>query len=206
MLALGAVATLVSKIEEDERSESWFGDNYERARERFGPLFRIALITFALLLVGLAAVMFVEVALLRIRGRSFSGTQVFWFSIVSYLTVASVLAWFGMAIPLAVCDGTTAWQGLRRSLRLSNGFEVYLFLLVLESVVGSYVAWMAVSYAAMPLIARFPIDYNWLAWIQLVLTVLASASVQPPLFIGLSLLARRDEVEVSVAATPGTLA
>lgn len=65
---------------------------------------------------------------------------------------------------------------------------------------------MAVSYAAMPLIARFPIDDSWLPWIQLVLSVLASASVQPPLFIGLSLLARREETEVSVATPQGTLA
>lgn len=57
------------------------------------------------------------------------GTQVFWFSTIGYVTVASVLAWFGMAIPLAVCQGTTAWQGFRRNVRLSNGFEAYLFCL-----------------------------------------------------------------------------
>jgi hypothetical protein len=67
-----------------------------------------------------------------------------------------------------------------------------LFLLVVESMAGSYVAWYAV-----PLGLRFlfppHLQYTtWYGWVVYFVAILASAAVQPPMFIGFSLLAASE--------------
>jgi len=64
--------------------------------------------------------------------------------------------------------------------------------LVVESLAGSYVAWYAVHYG---LSFVFPVQLRytaWYGWLVYSVSILASAAVQPPLFIGLSLLAGNE--------------
>jgi hypothetical protein len=206
--AFGAIASLVDKVsdgpgeEEDTVSHPGLSDNYEGARERVGPLLLLAVFTFILFLGGCGINILVDSAVSRVIGRN-SNSVILWSSIVGYVVMASVLAWFGPAIPLAVCRHRTAWQALRESIRVSNGFEGFLFILVVESVAGSYVAGLAVQHEMMPLLYRVAGVNDWSPWIQLGLIVLASAAIQPPLFIGLSLLARRDSAAVPLFAAQG---
>jgi hypothetical protein len=114
------------------------------------------------------------------------------------VVISIITSWFAMAIPLILAEDIGAWAALRKSLRLSNGYEGFLSLLVCESLVGSYVAWYAVHYG---LTFLFPAQFRysaWYGWIVYGLTILASAAVQPPMFIGFSLLAA-DESSDSLA-------
>ena len=111
---------------------------------------------------------------------------------VGVVVVASIVSWFGSAIPLILVEDIGVRAALKRSLKISNGYEAFLALLVSESMVGSYVAWYAVHYGLMFL---FPVQLTytaWYGWLVYGLSILASAAVQPPMFIGFSLLPAKE--------------
>ena len=185
--ALAAVATTVNHLAEDD-GDSWRHDSYERARQHIGALFLAALITFIALLLGLGAMNFVEFTADRIVGF----TRVFRFSFVisigSYVIVASMVSWWGVSVPLILQGNTRLWAALKKSVELSNGYEGALFLLVVETVLGSLVVWYAIVHG-LPLLLPAPLTYSaWYVWLLNAIGILASAAIEPPLFIGLSLL------------------
>jgi len=184
--ALGAVATIVGNLR-GEQDGPWVHDSHERARERFGTIFWIALLTYALLLIGFGCVWIVNAALTKIFGAASFARHATSIGLVEWVVVASLVSWFGMAVPLALRDNTGAWRSLQKSLELADGYQGFLLLLVLESVVGSYVAWYVTQYVVRLLPSMW--FGSWYVWAELVAGALASAAVQPPLFIGLSLLA-----------------
>jgi hypothetical protein len=63
--ALAAIATAVNRLDGDDGNSVWISDSYQRAREHFGPLLLAACSTFGLFLVGMAVVLFADLALLR---------------------------------------------------------------------------------------------------------------------------------------------
>lgn|GEM_PF-2330792 len=188
-IALAAIATIVNGLDADDASEVWKSDSYQKAREHFGMLLWTALFTYCAFLVGMAIVEIVEVALSRVVGWSHFARFSYTVGIIGYVAIASIISWFGMAIPLILSGNAGAWAALKKSFRLSNGNEVFLFLLVVESVLGSYLAWYGVHYGLsflFPAQLRFTAWYGWLAYFM---GVLAAAAVEPPMFIGFSLLA-----------------
>ena len=149
----------------------------------------MALLSFGAFLAGMAAEEFVQFAAIRVVGWARFSRFSLGASLVGYVVVASVVSWLGMAIPLILSREVGAWRALKRSVKLSNGYEGFLFLLVLESMAGTYVAWYAVHYG-LPLL--FPVQLRhtaWYGWLAYFVSILASAAVQPPMFIGFSLLA-----------------
>jgi hypothetical protein len=99
-------------------------------------------------------------------------------------------------------SATGAWLGMKKSLQAADGNQGFLFLIVVQSLVGSYVAWYGTHYG-LPLLLPPSIRFSsWYAWIALVVPALASAAVQPPLFIGFSLLADESSRNASDAQTP----
>jgi hypothetical protein len=131
------------------------------ARDRFGALLGVALITFCAFLVGQGLALFVEFVMFRATG--WAHFQRFNYGAVGagYVVVAGIVSWFGMAIPLILLGDAGAWTALKRSWKLSNGYEGPLFFLVVESMAGSYVAWYAV-----PLGVRFlfPPHLQYTTW------------------------------------------
>ena len=125
--ALAAIATAVNGLDVNDSSEVWRRDSYQRAREHFGALFLAALLTFCAFLVGVAGAGLVEIALVRVVGwphfSRFSLVAV----LIGYLVIASIASWFGMAIPLILSGDIGVWAALKKSVRLSNGYEVFLF-------------------------------------------------------------------------------
>jgi hypothetical protein len=132
---------------------------------------------------------FILFALVRVVGWARFSRFNYGASFIGVVVVASVVSWFGMAIPLILAEDIGVWAALKKSAKISNGYESFLSLLVAESLVGSYVAWYAVHYG---LTFVFPVQLTytaWYGWLQYFVAILASAAVQPPMFIGFSLLA-----------------
>ncbi len=187
--ALAAIATVANHRDGDDGDDVWISDSFQRAREHFGPLLLAAFLTFGLFLVGMAAVLSVDVAL-SLRVTALHSARFGYYAVlIGYVVVASIISWFGMAIPLILAGDVGVRKALKRSLKLSNGYEGFLFLLVVESLAGSYVAWYAVHYG---LSFLFPIQLRftgWYGWLVYFVSILASAALQPPMYIGFSLLA-----------------
>ncbi len=187
--ALAAIATIASGLDEDDEAAAWRSDSFQRAREHLLGIFGVAVFTFCAFLLGVAAMGIVDAAVIRLIGW----TRVVRYSAVAgvlgYVIVAGVACWYGMAIPLLVRGEIAIWAALKRSVKISNGYEGFLFLLVLESLAGSYVAWYAAHYGIallMPVALRNTV---WHGWIVYFASILASAAVEPPMFIGFSVLA-----------------
>jgi hypothetical protein len=190
--ALAAIATVVNRLDGDDRNSVWISDSYQRARERFGPLVLAACCSFGLFLVGMAVVLFVDLALLRRAAPAPVSRFNYGAVLIGSLIVASMVSWLGMAIPLLLSENIGVWTAVKKSVKLSNGYEGFLFLLVIESLAGSYVAWYAVHYG---LSFLFPVQLRytaWYGWLVYSVSILASAAVQPPMFIGFSLLAAAE--------------
>jgi hypothetical protein len=190
--ALAAIATVVNRLDGDDGSSVWISDSYQRARERFGPLVLVACCTFGLFLVGMAVVLFVDLALLRRVAPAHVSRFNYGAVLIGSVIVASMVSWLGMAIPLLLSENIGVWTAVKKSVKLSNGYEGFLFLLVIESPAGSYAAWYAVHHG---LSLLFPVQLRytaWYGWMVYCASILASAAVQPPMFIGLSLLAATE--------------
>jgi hypothetical protein len=194
--ALAAVATAVNGLEVDEGETAWKSDSHQRAREHLGQIFLLGSLTFFAFLVGMAGAWFVTSAIIRVVGWAHFARFSPLAGVVCYVVIAGVVSWFGMAVPLILRGNIGVWPALKRSVKISNGYEGFLFILVAESVVGSYVAWYAVRYA-LALVFPASIRYTvWYGWLVFIVSILATAAVEPPMFIGFALLA---DVEPSVS-------
>lgn len=194
--ALAAVATAVNHLAEDD-GDSWRHDSYECARQHIGALFLTALITFVALLLGLSAMNFVELTSHRVVGFTRVLRFSFVISIGSYVIVASMVSWWGVSVPLILQGHLRVWAALKKSVELSNGYEGALFLLVVESVAGSLTVWYAVMHGFPILLPPTLTHSVWYGWLLNAVGVLASAAVEPPLFIGLSMLANPERLNES---------
>jgi hypothetical protein len=190
--ALAAIAIAInaeSETESEDDQQVWKHDSYERAREHFGAIFLVAVITLCAFLVGVIGLAFVEIAALKISSAARASHLWRTFGYVGFVIVASIVAWLGAAIPLIVKKDFRVGAALKRSIELSSGYEGALFLLTLESVLGSFIAWYVVTYAMRAVI---PVQMQYAQWYGYLLNlvgVLASAAIESPLFIGFSLLA-----------------
>lgn len=189
--ALGAVATVAGNLD-SANTDAPLRDSHQRSREHFGKIVLIAAATFAVFMAGMAACLFINIAFSKAIGWTRFARYNFAVMLAGYVIVASVTAWFGAAIPVVLRGNLGAWTALKKSWRASDGYELSLFILVVESVVGSYVIWYLARYA-LQLMAPSSIRHTvWYGWTALLLSVAASAAVEPPLFIGLTLLAQES--------------
>ncbi len=191
--ALAAIATIVNGLDDKWGDAPWRSDSFQRAREHFPGILGVAFFTFWAFALGVLAMALIGVAFSRVTGQarfyhygSFTGA-------LAYILVAGVLCWYGMAIPLIISREMGIRAALKRSIKISNGYEGFLFLLVLESVAGSYVAWYAAHIGISLVTPSFLRNTAWYGWIVFFASILASAAVEPPMFIGFSLLARLGE-------------
>lgn len=185
--ALAGIATIVCGLDSDDEDLP-LRDSHQRARERIGALFSLAVVTFVAFLIGMAAAGIVESAIVKIVGWARFAPYSYTEALIGTVVVASVVSWVGMAIPLVLRGDMGVWAALKKSLEVADGNQGFLVLLVIESTVGSYVAWYAAGYALrfVPTPVRLWESYTW---ISLLVSALASAAVEPPLLIGLSVLA-----------------
>ena len=200
--ALAGIATVVNNLDPEDVDSPWRHDSHQRAREHFGAIVLAAAFTFCAFLAGMAVGGFVVSAVIRVVGWSHFAWFNYGASLASSVAVASVVCWLGMTIPLIVAGNTGVWAAVKKSLKLSNGYEGGLFWLVVQSVAGSFVAVYATYYGLrflFPDHLRYTLWYGWLVYI---VAVLAGAAVEPPIFIGFSLLADPDQLKASTLPRP----
>jgi hypothetical protein len=181
-------------LDKDDPDIVWKHDSYQRAREHLGRIVLAAAVTFCAFSAGVALAGFVPLAAAKLIGWSHFSRFIWLASIIGVVVVASIVSWLGAAIPLILRGNTTMWAALKRSVEVSSGYEGALFLLVVESLVGSYLAWYATYHGLRMLVPDQLRQTWWYGWGVYLLAVLATASVEPPLFIGFSLLADPDQL------------
>ena len=191
-IVLAAIATVVNGLEADDTNDVWRSDSYQKAREHFGALLSVALLTFCVFLAGMAVIELVEVALAKAVVWSNFSRFSFIAGLIGYVLIAGIVSWFGTAIPLILSGDATPRSALKKSLRLSNGYEAFLFLLVVESTAGSWLAYYAVRSGLQLLFPAALRHTSWYGWVVYFAAILASAAVEPPMFIGFSLLAANE--------------
>jgi hypothetical protein len=189
--ALATIASVINRLGDSDET-AWISDRHQRAREHLGSVFVAALITFSVFLAGNALSELVQNAAVRVVGWPRFSRFSYAAGLIGYLTVATLVSWLGASIPLLIRGDTNVWAALKRSLELSSGYEGALFLLVVESVAGTFVAGYGTVYilhAFVPGQFRYTLWYGW--GVNLT-AILAGAAMEAPLFIGLSLLADPD--------------
>ncbi|HSS98182.1 MAG TPA: hypothetical protein VLK33_14175 [Terriglobales bacterium] len=112
-----------------------------------------------------------------------------------------VLSRFALAVPAVVLDQSTAWRAVFRSDELTQGKWSTLAALLAKSLVGGYVAAM-LPYWVSPWIPASIVTFSWYPWIQVLVSTLAVAVVEPPMFIGFALLYLKMREESSSPEAP----
>ncbi|MGO9086820.1 MAG: hypothetical protein ACLQBK_16470 [Candidatus Sulfotelmatobacter sp.] len=200
--ALAAIATVTYGLDGGDDGAGWRHDSYTRAREHFGSILLFATISFCAYGVGGAGVLAIEGAVTRVVGWARFSRYNYPFVVIGLIAVGSIVSWIGTAIPLVIRNSTKLRAALKRSVEVSNGYEGALFLLVVESLAGSSLVWY-VTLHGIGFLVPDPLRYSvWYGWLANLVGVLAAAAVEPPLFIGLSLLA--DSELFKPSSLPGS--
>jgi hypothetical protein len=187
--ALGAISSALRSLNQPQDDADFLRDGYREARAHLLPLFAVASTTFAIALAGYAAIVLGGAAA-GIAGKEHAVATSYIGATLIAILVLAVLSWFGMAIPAVLGEKLYAWPAIKRSLKLTDGYEGYLLFLVLESVLASYSGYYLLRYAVGLLLSRYSLNWDWMQWLVFGVAIAVSAAVQPPMYIGFSLLHR----------------
>jgi hypothetical protein len=203
--ALAAIATAFEDKPEDEEDVVWRHDSYQRARENLGRIFLIALVTFGCVVVGATGMLFVGLTIAKKLGLTGIG---FYYpaTTVGMILIAGIVSWLGAAIPIVLRGEKSIATALRESVKLSNGYEGALFLLVVEILLGGLLAGL-ITIRALDFIVPSYLHYaSWYGWLARLVGSAVAAALESPLFIGYSLLANpRLFKPATGSATPAHL-
>jgi hypothetical protein len=198
--ALGAVATLVGRVINGDE-EAWDDEAYERARSKFWPLLSGAVLTFLCLILGFVVFLLIDGAVASALGRTRFLKFNYALSLAGIFLIGCAVSWQGLMFPMLIWTDVGAWQALKSSYTLANGYRTHLASLVIESLLASYLAGFGVYYALGFVAHR--LSLNWASWPIFVAAVLASAAAEAPMFIGFSLLYwRRTAVQIATELPP----
>jgi hypothetical protein len=202
--ALAAIATVVGRLD-GEQEDAPLRDRHQRAREHLGAIFNTAIATLIAMLIGMAILEIVMLTALKVAGPRHFSRYIYAVTQIGTLIVAGIVSRLGMAVPLVVRGDIGVWAALNESLKIGERHKGLLYLLLIQSVVGSYVGWYAVHFALM-LVPEWVKPSAWYGWGVLIVSTLAGAAVSPPLFIGFAVLAeeyspKRDGDQPELAFT-----
>jgi hypothetical protein len=165
-------------------------DSFANVRARIGSFLRLALLLFLLFLVAEAASLLLSGGIFWMLHQRQVHLTAFLFQIVSFGSVGLFLvifSRFGLAIPAFVLGNYGVRQAMFRSDELTQGKWSILTVLLVKSVVGSYVAGMLPFWLASRISAGISLP-SWFPWALSAASIGGVTAVEPTMFIGFALL------------------
>ena len=188
--AFAATADGVRALLEPGPDEIDVADAYSKARQRIGAIFVFAVLTFSIAAVGSIASFRIAAHLaFGTVNRNFSVPVLWILGTGCCLVVYAFLTRYALAIPKLMDSQVGIWAAMKSTVTLTDGYDGYLFLLTVESIVGTAIgAYVGAEFAILALQRTSLAQADWTPWVIVFTAALGSAFVQPPMFIGFSLL------------------
>jgi hypothetical protein len=165
-------------------------DSFAAVRARLGPLFRLSLSLYFLLLALCTVALILGMGLLWMLGRRHGHPSQLGIMLASFTAVglvSLVLSRFGLAVPALVLDNYGVAKALFRSDELTEGTWLILAALLAKSLIGGYLVGMFPFWLAsrIPAGAVLP---SWFPWLLDAVSVASVIVFEPVMFIGFALL------------------
>lgn len=172
-------------------------ESFSSVREQAGPLVRVSLLLFGLLIAGMAGAALLTLGVLWAVVRLHSSRLMLQVVSTGFVGLAIlVLARFGLAIPAIVLDNCKVSQAMFRSDEFTEGKWSILAVLLVKSLVGSYFAAMCPFWLAAWIFAMAPLP-AWFHWVLTGVSIAGVTAVEPTMFIGFALLYSRARASSS---------
>jgi hypothetical protein len=167
------------------------GDAYTLPRQRLGTILAVALLTWTLfwlgrILAGLAMFAFLSKAnLLNHRGLV-NGLYY-----LMLMLLVGLIAKFGVAIPELMHNLTlSAGNAMKRSLKLTEGWELFFIGLLIKSAIVGYGAYWITGIGLDWLWDHWRYNVDIVPWIERAIYISIGACLESPLFIACSVLSQ----------------
>ncbi len=188
--AFAATATVVKELLTGQQAQRDIGDGYARARQCIRPIFVFAVLTFFIVALGFSAATWLGGSVMtKIANRRASHGAYWTIALGGWLLAIAFVTRYALAIPRIVHEKVGALKAMGSTVGLTDGYDGFLFLLAIESFIGTVVAsYIGAALVLLVIQAGHLTQYAWAFWLMVLAAALASAFVQPPMFIGFSLL------------------
>ncbi len=197
--AFAAMCIAVAKIQSGE--PALVEECFEVVRRRIGAFTRAALALGLLVALSLMLTLLVTGVLAVTSSRRYVLPARNEWGIMG-LCIWAFFLWgvarFGLAIPALFLENVNVRRALHRSYHLTHGCSMILALLLLESVAGSYVAYLIPQWvwraAYMHGLASI-----WMSWVAVGVGIVAGMLLQPHMLVGFASLFLRRTRDVATA-------
>jgi hypothetical protein len=186
--AFGATCIAVEEVAAGFTPSAWH--SLLNVRERLGPLLRLGLLLFVLVLVVEAASMLLGTGVFWVLRQWKVHPTGFLLMVVSYGVVSLgflVLSRFALAVPAVLLDDCRVGQAMLRSDELTEGKWLTLAALLAKTIVGGYVAAMWPFWLVSSIRISAPLPF-WFSWMLTAASVVGVTIVEPTMFIRFTLL------------------
>ena len=181
------------------------GDAYTLPRQRLGTILAVALLTWTLfwlgkILVGLAMFGFLSRANLLTHRGLVNGLYY-----LMLILLVGLIARFALAIPELMHDlAISAGNAMKRSLKLTEGWELFFIGFLIKSAIVGYGAYWITDIGLDWLWDHWRYNVDIFPWIERAIYISIGACLESPLFIACSVLAQ--ELRTQPAAQGVTFA
>jgi len=193
-------AAIAATLHQDTESDQMaIADSFSLPRKRLGAVLKIALLTWTFFYIGRAISVFATMNLLDFfhLGRKFwpvtAGIS------LMVVLVCALLSRFGLAIPELMANlNISAAQAMRKSLKLTEGWEIFFTMFLIKSALVGYFAYWITNYALNWSWDHWALSGAAYPWVARTIYVCLAASLESPLFIAFSVLHEKVNEELNM--------
>jgi hypothetical protein len=164
---------------------------FQPVRESLVPFLSLAVVlcvlTMVTCLISVFVLTFVRIQFLKVFQWVWVPQNAVLFGFVIMFPGLLVVSRFGLTLPALILENCSVKQSFFRSDELTEGCWTILALLLLESVGGSYLAFVLPQWLAGFAIAHGFVPW-WISWAALAVSLLAGVLLQPHMLVGFALL------------------